>query len=222
MINACVFDLDGTLLNSLRDIANSTNYALTRNGYQPCPVNQYRSFVGDGLEALIRRVLGPDYTTEAGILLVNDFNFYYGSHYSESTLPYNGVPELLQSLLARGLKLAVLSNKPDGFVKVIINELFPDTDFTVIQGKIDKFAHKPDPASLEKVMRELRVTTGETLYIGDSDIDIHTAHNAKLKAVGVTWGFRERSELEAAGADYIVDSPEDILKLVYNIDGLSS
>ncbi|MEA4924460.1 MAG: HAD family hydrolase [Syntrophomonadaceae bacterium] len=222
MIHACVFDLDGTLLNSLKDIANSTNYALAHNGYQPCPVDQYRSFVGDGLEVLIRRVLGPNYTTEAGILLVNDFNFYYGSHYSEFTLPYNGVPELLQSLLAHGLKLAVLSNKPDGFVKVIIKELFPDTDFTVIQGKTDKFAHKPDPASLENVMRELGVKTGETLYIGDSDIDIHTAHNAKLKAVGVTWGFRERSELEAAGADYIVDSPEDILKLVYNIDRLGS
>jgi haloacid dehalogenase superfamily, subfamily IA, variant 1 with third motif having Dx(3-4)D or Dx(3-4)E len=222
MIKACVFDLDGTLLDSLRDIAESTNYALSQNGYHQCEIEQYRLFVGDGLETLLRRALGDNCTSEAVRILRNDFNFYYGSHYSDFTVPYPGMPELLHSLLKHDIKLAVLSNKPDLFVSGLMHELYPDINFTIIQGKIEKYPHKPDPSSLKNILRELEVASDEVLYIGDTNTDIYTAHNAHLKAVGVTWGFRERSELLDAGADYIANSPEDILKLVYNIGRLGS
>jgi len=216
MLKACIFDLDGTLLNSLRDIANSTNYALAKNGYPQWDVDQYRYFVGDGILTLLQRALADNYTPENGMRLVNDFNFFYNSHYTDFTVPYTGVPELLNNLLEYGIKLAVLSNKPDHLVKNIIKEVYPGATFSLLRGKEDKFAHKPDPASLLSILEELQVTAGQSLYIGDSNIDVYTAHNAGLKVVGVTWGFREREELEEAGADYIVDSPEDILKLVYN------
>jgi phosphoglycolate phosphatase len=222
MINACVFDLDGTLLNSLQDIANSANYALAQHGYPQWDIDQYRYFVGDGLQTLLQRALGDNYTPENRNRLINNFNFYYGTHYTDYTVPYPGVAELLNSLLEHGMKLAVLSNKPDHFVKNIIKEMYPGINFSVIQGKIEKFAHKPDPASLQNILEELQVKADDVLYIGDSNVDVYTAHNANLKVVGVTWGFRARSELEEAGADYVVDSPEDILKLVYNINRLDS
>lgn len=222
MIKACVFDLDGTLLNSLRDLADSTNYALRKNGYHQWDVEQYRLFVGDGLETLLQRCLGDDCTPEAVSILLNDFNLYYGLHYADFTVPYPGVPELLDSLSKHDIKLAVLSNKPDSFVSDLMKELYPDIKFTVIQGKTEKYAHKPDPGSLKNILRELEVANDEVLYFGDTNTDIYTAHNANIKAVGVTWGFRERSELQQAGADYVVDLPEDILKLVYNSDRLGS
>lgn len=214
MINACIFDLDGTLLNSLRDIANTTNYVLHKNGFPQWDLDQYREFVCDGLPALLQRALADNYTPDKIVRLTDDFTAYYSSHYNDFTVVYAGMPELLHNLLNKGVKLAVLSNKPDHFVKVIIDELYPDIHFSIIQGKTDDFPQKPNPASLLNVLNKLRVTPDETLYIGDSNVDIFTAHNAGVKAVGVTWGFRERSELEEAGANYIVDSPDIILHLI--------
>lgn len=214
MINACVFDLDGTLLNSLVDIANTTNYVLHKNGFPQWDLDQYRIFVCDGLPTLLQRALADNYTPDKIARLAEDFTAYYSSHYNDFTVAYTGMPELLHILYQRGIKLAVLSNKPDRFVKIIIDEMYPDIKFAEIQGKTDDFPQKPDPASLLHVLDKLKVAADEALYIGDSNVDIFTAHNAGVKAIGVTWGFRERSELEEADADYIVDSPDDILELI--------
>jgi len=214
LINACVFDLDGTLLNSLKDIANTTNYVLQKNGFPQWDLDQYRDFVCDGLPTLLQRALAENYSPEIIMHLADDFTAYYNQHYNDFTVPYAEVPELLNNLLRHGMKIAVLSNKPDHFVKIIIEEMYPGVDFSLIQGKTDKFPQKPDPASLINLLEELQVSPDQALYIGDSNVDVYTAHNAGLKVVGVTWGFRERSELEEAGADYIVDSPDDILRIV--------
>ncbi|MEN6348780.1 MAG: HAD family hydrolase [Syntrophomonas sp.] len=210
----CVFDLDGTLLNSLRDIANGTNYALEKNGFPKRKLEEYPYFVCDGLPALLKKALGEHFTPEASSLLVDDFNYYYNLHYADFTRPYAGISDLLDNLMGHGIHVAVLSNKPDHFVKMIVDKMYPDVDFSFVQGKSDLFPPKPDPASLLNILKELGTKPGETLYIGDSNVDVFTAKNAGIKIIGVTWGFRGKYELEEAGADYIVESPSDILKLV--------
>lgn len=213
MIKLCVFDLDGTLLNSLDDLASSTNYALTKNGFPTRTQEEYRRFVSDGLPMLIQRALGDNYSPEAGLRLTEDFVAHYSAHYVDATRLYEGVPELLDELVAHGLQLAILSNKPDRFLQMMIAKLFPASPFAMVQGKTDQFPVKPDPAALLYVLEKLRISPADTLYIGDSAADMLTAHNAGVKAAGVTWGFRDRGELEAAGADYIVESPREILSL---------
>lgn len=214
LLKLCVFDLDGTLVNSLKDLANATNYALEKNGYPVRELEEYRYFLGKGLPLLLKGALGDNYSEEARLRLTDDFNFHYGLHYADCSYAYEGMPGLIDDLKARGVCSAVLSNKPDEFVDVIIKKMYPRADFAVVQGKIDRFPTKPDPSSLLNVLKELGVRKDEALYIGDSNIDIFTGHNAGVKAVGVTWGFRPRSELEEAGADYIVQKPAAILNLV--------
>jgi phosphoglycolate phosphatase len=214
LLKLCVFDLDGTLLNSLEDLARSTNYALEKNGYPLRTMDEYRLFVSDGLPMLIQRALGDNYSPEIGLRLTDDFVAYYSSHYVDATHIYAGVPELLDELRARGIQLAILSNKPDRFLRMMIDQMFPAGAFAMVQGKTDQFSTKPDPASLLYVLEELKTSPADTLYIGDSNVDIYTAHNAGVKAAGVTWGFRDKRELETAGADYIVGSPLEILALV--------
>ncbi|CDZ23487.1 hypothetical protein CCDG5_0345 [[Clostridium] cellulosi] len=214
MIKLCVFDLDGTLINSLNDLADATNYALKKSGFSPYPVEKYRYFVGDGVPMLIKRALGDSYSPEMESALLSDFNRYYNEHYADHTAPYEGIKELLSELSKRGILSAVLSNKPDNFVKIIISEIFSDFKFSWIQGKMDGFPKKPDPTALNFIMKSLNVNTDETLYIGDSNIDIFTGKNANVKTCGVLWGFRTKEELEEAGADYIVDSPLAVLDLI--------
>lgn len=211
MIELCVFDLDGTLVNSLADLADSTNYALEKNGFAPYPTSQYRYFVGDGVPMLIKRALGDKDTEEAEKALLRDFNAYYNLHYADKTRPYDGNAELLRSLASEGVKCAVLSNKPDNFVKIIVAKLLPDFKFSWIQGKAEGFPKKPDPTALNFILRSLDVKKENTLYIGDSNVDIFTGKNAGVATCGVLWGFRGREELEAAGADHIVADPKEIL-----------
>lgn len=210
MIKLFVFDLDGTLLNSLEDLANSTNYALQKNGYPPRTMEEYRRFVSDGLPKLIERALGNKYNPETGLRLTEDFVAYYSSHYVDATRLYVGVAEMLNELRSRSMLLAILSNKPDSFLRIMIDQMFPAGTFAMVQGKTDQFPTKPDPASLQYILQELHTSPADALYIGDSDVDMYTAHNAGVKAVGVAWGFRDKQELEAAGADYIVVSPLEI------------
>lgn len=214
MIELCVFDLDGTLIDSLEDLADSTNYALQKNGFKTYPVNKYRYFVGDGVPMLIKRALGENDTPQAEDRVLSDFNEYYNAHYADKTRPYRGIVELLRELFARGVKTAVLSNKPDNFVKAIVSQLFPGTDFSWVQGKAEGFPKKPDPTALNHILAVLGVKKENTLYIGDSDVDVFTGKNALVKTCGVLWGFRERDELESAGADFIVSEPKEILKLL--------
>jgi phosphoglycolate phosphatase len=213
VIELCVFDLDGTLVNSLEDLANSTNYALIKNGFKAWEVENYRYFVGDGVLMLIKRALAEKGTEEAEKTVYNDFNEYYDKHYVDCTRPYEGITELLKELREKRVKCAVLSNKPDSFVKIIMEELFPDFEFSWIQGKLEEFPKKPDPAALNFILDKLNAKKESTLYIGDSNVDVFTGKNAGLKTCGVLWGFRGREELEAAGADHVVSEPKEILKL---------
>lgn len=214
MIQLCVFDLDGTLVNSIEDLADSTNYALKKNGFQTYGVDRYRYFVGDGVPMLIKRALGDNDTPEAEKKLLCDFNEYYNEHYAHKTRPYDGIIELIEELHARGIKTAVLSNKPDNFVKIIVEHLMPDISFSWVQGKAEGFPKKPDPKALNFIISTLGVKKENTLYIGDSNVDVFTGKNALVKTCAVLWGFRERDELENAGADFIVSKPKEILKLV--------
>lgn len=210
MIKLCVFDLDGTLVNSIEDLAESTNYGLRKNGFKTYELQKYKYFVGDGVKVLVKRVLGDNATPENEEKVLADFNYYYNLHYADHTRPYEGCVEMLKKLEKQGIKCAVLSNKPDNFVKIIVSKLYPDFNFSWVQGKAEGFPKKPDPTALKFILKSLSCDVSDTLYIGDSNVDIFTGKNAGVKTCGVTWGFRERDELESAGADYIIDRAEEI------------
>ncbi len=214
LVKLCVFDLDGTLVNSLADLAQSTNFALKKNGFKTREISEYRYFVGNGVPMLIKRALGENATPQAESTLIEDFNEYYKNHYDDLTRPYDGEIELLQQLDKRCVKCAVLSNKPDSFVKIIVSKMYPDFNFIWVQGKVEGVPTKPDPTSLLSILKALEIKQRETLYIGDSNVDIFTGKNAGIETCGVTWGFRDRDELENASAGHIVDKPEQILELV--------
>lgn len=214
MLKLCIFDLDGTLLNTLVDLANSTNHALERHGFPLRTLDEYRVFVSDGLPKLIQRALGENYTPEVAQLLIADFNDYYRQHYRDNTNFYPGILAMLQELCSRGVNLAVVSNKPEDFLQMVIATMFPPHTFILAVGQNSHFALKPDPAALLYVLQTLGIRSEEAIYVGDSGVDILTAHNAGIKVIGVSWGFRDRSLLEAAGADYIVSHPLEILNIV--------
>lgn len=213
MTKLCIFDLDGTLINSLYDLADAMNYALHKNGFPVHEREQYRFMVGSGISVLADRAMvvpqGTDSQKKEQILA--DFNSYYNVHFVDFTRPYDGITELLNRLDEQNIGYAVLSNKPDNFTNAIIAKLFPKRQFSAIWGKRDDFPRKPDPASVQALIHEVGVTPEECLYIGDSDIDMQTAANASLRSVGVSWGFRPVSELIAAGAGFIANVPSDIL-----------
>ena len=214
MFELCVFDLDGTLVNSIKDLAASTDYALSKNGFPKNPLESYRYFVGDGVPMLIKRALKDNDSPEAEKAVHADFDAYYNKHYADNTQPYAGITELLTVLQQRGIKCAVLSNKPDNFVKIIVSKMFSDFKFSWVQGKADGFPKKPDPTALNFIIRSLGVKKENTLYVGDSNVDIFTGKNAQVQSCGVLWGFRDRDELEKAGAVSIVSKPEEILSLL--------
>mgnify|MGYP005787821293 CR=1 FL=1 len=213
MIRCCVFDLDGTLVNSLEDLARATNFALKKNGLPAKELEEYRYFVGDGVFKLVERAAGGKGTPELLKKIKADFDAYYATHYHVHTAFYPGILPLLQELKQKGIKLAVISNKPHEFAVQIVSEFAPGF-FDCAMGNSPKFPKKPDPASLSFTMETLGVSPEETLFIGDSNVDIFTGHNAGVKAVGVTWGFRPRKELMDAGADYLADTPHDLLQWI--------
>lgn len=212
----CIFDLDGTLINSLYDLADAMNYALKKHGYPVHDRERYRFMVGCGISVLADRAMVVPEGTDSEIKtkILEDFNEYYNAHNIDCTVPYDGINELLDELDNKKVMYCVLSNKPDKFTKQIVAELFPDRKFAAVMGKRDDFPRKPDPASANAIMKELNVAADECLYIGDSNIDMQTAENALLRSVGVSWGFRPVKELIESGAKYIADTPGDILKFL--------
>ena len=209
-----VFDLDGTLVNSLGDLAQAANTTLSRFGYPIHELDEYRYFVGSGVPELIRRALPEGERTEENVARLNPvFDEYYHAHYADITKPYDGITTLLNELKKNGVMLAVASNKPDEFTKAIVGAFFKDT-FDFIQGKVAGVEKKPSPDILNAIMARLDVSKAETLMISDSDIDIYTAKNAEVKSVGCLWGFRTKDELVEAGAVYIAYKPSDIIKFV--------
>jgi phosphoglycolate phosphatase len=210
MTRFCVFDLDGTLVDSLADLAAATNKALARHGLPQHPVQSYRRFVGDGVVQLLRRA-APQGSTDVLLKeLHEEFDDYYGAHCFDQTRPYQGCGELLRRLAEAGVRTAVLSNKPDAFACKIVQRLFPDAAFFSVCGSRAGVPKKPDPAALNRMILQAGVPKEQCLYVGDSDVDVMTAHNAGVRCCGALWGFRGREELQNAGADCLAQDPAGV------------
>ena len=214
MIKAVIFDLDGTLLNTIEDLANACNFALTEMGLPTYTVEEYKHLVGDGRRNLILRMLPEQLRTDESAVerASGLFDTHYQAHMRDCTVPYPGIPQLLTALKAKGIRLGVVSNKPHEFVTQIVEQYFPGI-FDSVAGQQGTLV-KPDPAALNRVIADFGLHPDQVLYVGDSNVDIHTAQNAKTASCGVLWGFRDADELEAAGAQQIAAVPEDVLTAV--------
>ncbi len=215
ILSAVIFDLDGTLLDSLEDLAESMNQALESLGFPSHPVPAYQYFVGEGMEVLARRVL-PEAARDPDTLArtVAAMRQVYGGRWDLKTRPYAGVPELLAALQARGLRQAVLSNKPDDFTRLTVERLLAPHTFDLVQGVGPGTPPKPDPAGALAVAARLGVEPASCLYLGDTATDMSTACRAGMCAVGALWGFRTREELEESGARAVVERPAEVLALL--------
>ena len=210
-----LFDLDGTLLDTLGDLGNSMNAVLGRLGYPQHRIDAYRYFVGDGVRKLAERVLPEaDRVTEKIDECFKGMRAEYAKRWEDTTRPYDGIAELLTELDKRGLKKVVLSNKPDDMTKLTVEKLLADFKFDIVQGVSDQFAPKPDPAGALAIADELGIAPGEFLYLGDTNTDMQTANSVGMYAVGAAWGFRDADELKANGAAVIVEKPTDVLELL--------
>lgn len=214
--SAVLFDLDGTLLNSLADMACSMNAALLRFGFPPHAEGDYRLLIGDGVETLARRALPAAHREEEPIWksLVAAMREEYAARWHERTAPYAGISELLSELATRGLQLAVLSNKPDDFAKTQISHFFPSIPFAAVYGVRPGVPKKPDPTPAELIAQELQIPPEFWLYLGDSNTDMLTANRAGMVACGALWGFRTEAELRESGAAHILAEPGELLELL--------
>jgi len=214
MYQTVIFDLDGTLLDTIGDLAGAANWVCRENGWPEHTEGEIMAMVGHGIPNLISQFSPEGFRSEAEVAkTLPKFSAYYGAHNMERTCPYDGIPALLARLKAAGVKLAVFSNKADAFSQVIVEHYFPGM-FDLVRGKLDGVPVKPEPAGTQKLLEELGADVKTTLFVGDSNVDIATAHNVEMKACGVSWGFRSRELLECAGAEYVIDRPEELLQFV--------
>lgn len=210
-----VFDLDGTLLDTIGDLAEACNYMLSLRGLGPHSREDYAKMVGNGILNLVKRALPEELRTEKYVAAARlDFLDYYTAHIDCYTRPYEGIYEVLRTLQNKGWLLAVASNKFDDGTQKLVHTIFPDIHFSAIYGNKEGFPLKPDAALLELIMQECDATATTTWMIGDSGVDIQTAKNAGVRSIGCSWGFRPRTELEEFAADYIVDTPSEILQIL--------
>jgi phosphoglycolate phosphatase len=215
-IRGAIFDLDGTLVESLYDLADSVNAMLERFGFPTHPDDAFKYFIGDGIINLIKFSLpkdrsGDDEFVRSCLDIVND---EYLRRWNVKTRPYDGIHQMLRDLSERDVHLAVLSNKPHEFTSIMVPHFFPDINFEMILGARDDLPRKPDPTSVNLIMKKMELLPEECLYIGDSNIDMRTGKNGGIYTVGVIWGFRPEKELIDAGADLIVCDPQEIVNLV--------
>lgn len=212
MIKLIIFDLDGTLLDTIEDLANATNHALKQFNFPLHDTATYRFFVGNGINKLIERALPEEHQNADAISMVkHEFLKYYLFHADDCTKPYPGISELLSKLQREGYQLGVASNKMHDATVDLVQRFFPEISFTSVLGQRDGIPVKPSPEILNEIVSTAGVLKSETLYIGDSGIDAQTAINANIQFTGVLWGFRPRLELEEAGAERFVEKPEEIL-----------
>ena len=206
-----IFDLDGTLLDTLEDLADSANYVMEVFGYPKRTVAEVRSFVGNGIRKLLERSAPKDTPAEEIDRMFELFKEYYGAHCADKTKPYDGVMELLADLQTQGVNLAVVSNKADYAVKTLCEQYFPEY-FDEAVGERVGIARKPAPDTVNEVLKNLAIDKSQAVYIGDSEVDVQTAKNAELDCIAVDWGFRDKEVLEEAGAETIVSTPADLMK----------
>ena len=242
MYNALIFDLDGTLLDTLRDLADSVNHALRQYGMPEHSVDDVRRFVGNGVRKLMERAV-PEGTQNP---LFDDvfaaFRHYYMAHSLDTTRPYDGIPELLQELKLRGCKMAVVSNKMMAATQELVAHFFPEIEVAIGEHEAEGIRKKPAPDTVREALRQLSPLTpcplslspvaklpncsllaiashpSSVVYIGDSDVDLETARNSGLPCISVLWGFRDRAFLEAHGATVFAEHPSDILTIIANDD----
>ena len=213
-----IFDLDGTLINSIEDLGQAANYALSKNGFPTHSLASYPFFVGNGVRNLIRKALPEENRNDTTIdSLLKDFKEYYDDHNVDSTKPYDGIMELLKQLQEQGVKLAVASNKYQKATEKIVSQLFPDIKFVSVQGQQDGVNVKPDPSIVFNILGVALVPKAEVLYVGDSGVDMETARRACVDSVGVTWGFRSEKELNEYHADRIVHRASDIFDIEMDV-----
>lgn len=216
-VKAIIWDLDGTLLNTLDDLAGSTNAALAMNGLPTRTTDEVRRFVGNGVRKLIERAVPELGDAHPQFQQVYDaFVAHYGEHSKDTTKPYDGIIDVLDSLAAKGVKLAIVSNKIDFAVKALSRDYFGDRMLSAV-GDDPSRRKKPAPDSVLEAMRQMGVTAEETVYVGDSDVDVITARNAGIPCIAVTWGFRSEESLIEAGAQYVAHKPDDILSIAENL-----
>lgn len=213
---AVVFDLDGTLLNTLEDLTNSVNAALSAYGHPQKTIEQIRTYVGNGIRNLMKRSIAggeedPDFEK-----IFQAFKEHYKVHCQDKTKPYDGIMELLQTLKARGIKMAIVSNKADFAVKELNEYYFKGFDMVAI-GEREGISRKPAPDSVFQALKELGVPAERAVYVGDSDVDLETARNAKIPCISVLWGFRDEQLLKEHGAAYFANTTEEICSLLEQI-----
>lgn len=210
-----IFDLDGTLLNTINDLGKATNHALHELGFPTHALSVYPSYVGNGVRKLMERAL-PDSeaTPETVAAMLEHFKAYYDEHGCDHTSPYPGIPELLRQLTDADVNIAVASNKYQEAVEAIVPRFFPDVHWAALEGQKQGVPVKPDPSIVFEILTKCPTPKADVLYVGDSGVDIETARRACVDNVGVTWGYRPVRELKAAYADRIVDNPMEILEVV--------
>jgi len=212
--SAVIFDLDGTLLDTLADIAESANRALSAEGFAGHPIDDYRGFVGNGVSMLMQRALPEDHRHPETIArCAEQFRTVYRENWNVRTKPYAGIRDVVRQLVERRWKLGVLSNKPHEFTVKCVDEFF-DGEFQSVLGQRDGVLPKPDPSGVFEIVQQLAVPLDRCLFVGDSSVDMETARNAGTTAVGVTWGFRSRQELLDHGAQIVCDTPAQLLPLL--------
>ena len=214
MKKAVIFDLDGTLLNTIDDLGDSVNYVLKKHNYPTFSIEEYKYKVGNGMRKLIERSLPENKRNDETIeQILAEFMAYYSEHKMDKTAPYDNIEQLLKTLKQKGVKTAVVTNKAHISAKPLMDEVFPDL-FDAVIGQKEGVPTKPDPTSVFAVMKELGVSADECLYLGDSGVDMQTAKNAGIFGIGVLWGFRKADELIENGAKKLIGKPQELLELL--------
>ena len=214
MFQTVIFDLDGTLLNTIEDLAAAGNYICRQNGWPEHTAEEFAAMVGHGMANLVER-LAPAEERNSQVLseALEEFYRYYAAHSMDLTRPYDGIPALLEELQEKGVAMAVYSNKAHPFTCALMERFFPGR-FRLVRGKQDGIPVKPDPTGILAILKELEAEERTTLFVGDSSVDIRTGHNAGLKACGVPWGYRSRDSLVEAGADYLADTVAQLRQVI--------
>jgi len=215
MKKAVIFDLDGTLLNSLIDIAESVNYVLGKYNLPQHKFDDYKYMIGNGVEVLVKKALPDNISKEDFEKYYKEISEVYRENQMNKTHPYDGIKDMLQGLKDKGVKINILSNKPDNFTQEVVKHYFPEFEFAVIRGALPDVPKKPAPDAVYSIVEQNGIDKQDFLYVGDTSTDMQTAKNAGLTAVGVLWGYRNEQELKENGADYIISKPEELLGLIY-------
>lgn len=210
-----IFDLDGTLLNTLSDLASSMNFVLYKHGLPIHDVEKYRCFIGNGMEMLVRRALPPESVNQKNVkVCLQELKEEYSRRWHDLTKPYEGINELINTLDSLGIKMAVLSNKPHEFTKIIIDNFFGLERFSFVFGSRDNVPKKPDPFAALEIAKLSEISPSNYLYAGDMGIDMKTANAAGMYAIGAKWGFGEENDLIEKGAKILIENPMDIIRLI--------